>query len=156
MSLSELNEAVRSAGGAWVALKEKGDKVRGTIVDFEQREATFEGQVIVSRKTGKPRYEWVFVVTVPDEDLTGPEDDGLRKFSLREAGQRAVIKALKKADCEAEIGGFLQIAVVADKESSTSQPEFGASYGAPSKPLNLSAPEPEPATRAEVNLDDLF
>lgn len=152
MSLSELNDAVRSSGGEWVSLKEKGDKVRGTIVDFEQREATFEGQVILSRKTGKPRVEWVFLVTVPEEDLSGPEDDGMRKFSLRESGQRAVINALKKADCEAEIGGYLEVGVVADKPTSTSQPEFSARYTEPAKPLNLTAKQ----DTSETNLDELF
>lgn len=150
MSLSELNDAAARSGGTWVSLKQKGDKIRGRMVDFENRPKTFEGEPVLSRKTGKQRYEFVF--TLETDDTDGPEDDGIRKVSLNESAQRAVLKALKDAGQEAAIGGLWEIAVSADPETSTSQAEFAARYTPPAKTVDMAAPvADDPA-----DLDDLF
>ena len=152
MSLSELNDAAARSGGTWVSLKTQGDKIRGRMVDFENRPKTFEGEPVLSRKTGKQRYEFVF--TLETDDTDGPDDDGIRKVSLNEAGQRAVLKALRDAGAEAAIGGYWEIAVTADPPNSKSQAEFAARYTAPAKTVDMgspAAPADDPA-----DLDDLF
>lgn len=151
MSLSELNDAAARSGGTWVNLKLKGDKIRGRMVDFENRPKTFEGEPVLSRKTGKQRYEFVF--TLETDDTDGPDDDGIRKVSLNESAQRAVLKALKDAGAEAVIGGYWEIAVAADPKDSTSQAEFAARYTPPAKTVDMSVPA---AADDPADLDDLF
>lgn len=137
MSLSDLNDLAARSGGTWVNLKQKGDKIRGRMVDFENRPKTYEGEPVVSRKTGKQRYEFVFTLEIPAEDGTGPDDDLLRKVSLNESGQRAVIKALKDTGAQAEIGGTWEIAVAADPATKTDQAEYVARYTPPTKTVDL-------------------
>jgi hypothetical protein len=153
MSLNELNDAARSSGGTWVKLSDKGDKIRGRMVPdgFENRPKTFEGEPVLSRKTGKQRYEYVF--TLETEDTDGPEDDGIRKVALNESGQRAVQRALREAGVEAEVGGLWEIAVVADKPTATSQAEYAARYTPPTQKVDIPA---APVADGPVDLDDLF
>lgn len=133
MSLSELNEAVARSGGTWIGLREKGDRVEGTIIDFEERPKTFEGEPVLSRKSGQQRMEWVFTLQTGESE--GAADDGVRKVSLDENGQRAVKKAIKDAGSPAVVGGTLIIAVVADRETPTSQCEKKAKYTPPVKEI---------------------
>ena len=53
--LDDLNRDVASSGGGWFKLNliEHGT-LKGIVVDVETREKTFEGSVVLSRKTGKP------------------------------------------------------------------------------------------------------
>jgi len=147
MNLSDLTAAAARIGGAWVDLKVKGDKLKGTILDFEERDMSFEGEVKYKKGTTIVRKEWVF--TLETDDTDGPEDDGVRKVSLNESGQRAVLIAIKEAGVEPTVGGELIIAVVEDKPTPTSQAQYKAKYTAPAKAISI------PKGNADVD-DELF
>lgn len=149
MSLSELNDAAARSGGQWVKLAQRGDVLQGAILDFENRPKTFEGQPVLSRKSGEQRYEFVF--TLQTEDTEGPEDDGVRKVALNEAAQRAVLKAIKDAGVDAENGGHLLIAVVEDPPNDKAQAVYRAKYTPPAKKIAVPT-----EGAGDTDLDDLF
>lgn len=129
MSIEELNNAAASLGGTWVKLRSISDgPFVGTIVDFEQRDKSFEGAPVLNRKTGKPRIEWLFTLTVTPD---GADDDGTRKLACNESMQRAIAKAIKDSGRKAEAGGILKIKVVTDPPSDREQAEYLASYEPP-------------------------
>lgn len=131
--LNELNEAVKTADASWLKLQSKEDgTVEGVVLHMEQREKTWEGDVVLSRSTGKPRVEWVFTLQV-----AGNEEPS--KISFAESAQRAITKAVKEAGVNAEEGDILKIAVSKDREKQTSQPEFKAKWTKGSKPLPIPA-----------------
>lgn len=141
--LDALNEAVRTMGGRWVKLRHTTDPpISGEILDFQQRPMSWEGKPVLSQRTGQPRMEWVFILrTQLHED---DEDDGVRRLPANESMQRAIAQAIKDAGGNAEIGGRLQVAVVADAPSATDQADYKARY---------TAPEPAPKS---VSADDIF
>jgi hypothetical protein len=139
MSFDALNEAIARGGGTWVNLKAKGDRIEGTIIDFEERPKTFEGEPVLSRKTGKPRFEWVFTLQTGESD--GPDDDGVRKVALDEWGRGEFKDAVKKSGAAAEAGGLLVLAIVEDRKSPTDsvQQHLRARYTPPAKSLGIPA-----------------
>lgn len=136
--LDQLNDEIASFGGEWVKLnrKEHG-ALEGEIVDVEVREKSFEGQVVLSRKTGQPRKEWVVTLRVPETERDGADDDGIRKVSLNESGQRAFAAAVKAAKAKVEAGGTLKIGVKADPATDREQAEYQARYTPPAKTIDL-------------------
>ena len=139
MSFDALNEAIARGGGTWVNLKAKGDRIEGTIIDFKERPKTFEGEPVLSRKTGKPRFEWVFTLQTGESD--GPDDDGVRKVALDEWGRGEFKDAVKKSGAVAEAGGLLVLAIVEDRKSPTDsvQQHLRARYTPPAKSLGIPA-----------------
>jgi hypothetical protein len=128
MSFDALNEAISRGGGTWVNLREKGDRIEGTIVDFEERTKTYEGEPVLSRKTGKPRIEWVFTLQTGESD--GADDDGIRKVALDEWGREEFKAAVKRSGSRAEAGGTLVLAIVEnrDKPTDSAQQHLRAKY----------------------------
>jgi len=119
--LNELNQDLASSGGAWVKLNRKAHgTLKGIVVDVETREKTFEGAVVLSRKTGKPRQERVFTLITDQRDPEVDDDKGIRKFSANEGAYFAILDALKEAKATAEIGDTLAIKVIKDPETTTS------------------------------------
>lgn len=139
--LDQLNQAAENMGGTWLKLNRKEHGVvEGLLVDFEIRDKTFEGAPVLSRKSGEVRKEWVLTLRCTP-DASEPDDDGLRKLSLNEAGQRALARAIKESGHKAEAGGTVKIKVVADPETSTQQAEYAAKYEPPAKPLTSDIDE---------------
>lgn len=138
MSLDAINEAVEAFGGQWVKLnrKEHGT-AEGTLVDIEVREKTFEGELVLSRKSGEPRKEWVITYTVDEDQRDGAEDDGTRKLSANESLQRALKKAIKDSGSKAERGGTIKMKVTEDPEKETQQAEYVAKYTPPVKTIEV-------------------
>lgn len=131
-TLDALNTAAQSMGGRWLKLRTTDDPaVDGVLLDFEQRQKTFEGEVVRSRKSGDPRIEWVFTFQTNARD--DDDDDGIRKWSANESAQRAVAAAIKEAKVKAETGGRLKVKVKADPENDRSQAEYVARYEPPVK-----------------------
>jgi len=96
MAFDDFYSDAQNRGGTWVKVKEAGEKVVGTIVDIEIRDRRdMEGVVVVGKKSGKPRKEYVVTFEVDDRD--NDDDDGTRKMSLNESGQTAFIAAYKAA-----------------------------------------------------------
>lgn len=119
MSFDALNDAVErnsSSGGTWVDLKNKGDRIEGAIIAWEERPRTFEGQPVLTQATGKPRYEWVFTLQTGESD--GVDDDGVRKVAIDERGQDEVKRAVRDAGVKVQPGGTLLLAIVADRQKS--------------------------------------
>ena len=138
--LNELNEAVKTADASWLSLKSKEDgAVEGVVLHMEEREKTWNGDVVLSRSTGKPRVEWVFTLQIAGNDAPS-------KIPFAESAQRAITKAVKEAGVTAEEGDILKIAVSKDRESQTSQPDFKAKWTKGTKPL--------PITTADTSSDD--
>lgn len=124
--LDELNNEISKSGGTYVKLNRKEHGVlEGVILDAEVRDKTFEGQVIVSRKSGQPRKEWLFTLD------TGAEQPV--KFAANEGAQFAIRQAVKDAGGKLEKGGTLKVAVKQDPATSTQQAEYQAKYTAPTK-----------------------
>lgn len=127
--IEELNQDVTATGSAWIKLnrKEHGT-LTGIVVDVDTRDKTFEGQVVVSRKTGKPRKSRVFTLITDLRDDSIEDDAGLRKFDANEGAYFAIIDAIKEAKTTAEIGDTLAIKVTDDPPTTTSQAEYKAKW----------------------------
>lgn len=130
MSLEALNEAVAAAGGTWAKLVSADDPpVEGRILEFEKRERrTPKGEVVLSKKTGKARIEWVFTLQTDERD--GEDDDGIRKLSCNESMQRAIRDAIQASGKAAEEGGVLKVGFVG-REDEYSQADYQARYTPP-------------------------
>jgi hypothetical protein len=128
--IDELNDAVAMAGSTWINLRNvDDDPLDITVTDFVKRDKMFEGAPVLSRKTGKPRTEWVFTGTTPDGDTV--------RCSLNESAQSAVRDALKKADAKAEIGDRLQLKVKANPPDERSQATYAAKWTKGTKPIDI-------------------
>lgn len=152
MSLDALNSAAQSLGGSWVKLNDKNEHppVEGEIVDFEIRDRTdMNGDIVYKKGTTTARKEWVITLRVDDSLIDDPNDDGLRKLSLNESGQRAVAAAIKEAGVAAETGGVLKIGVAENAPDKFSQATYRARYTPPAKPLAIPADD-----TADDDLDD--
>lgn len=136
--LDQLNDEIASFGGEWVKLnrKEHG-ALEGEIVDVEVRDKSFEGQVVLSRKSGLPRKEWVVTLRIAEGERDGDDDDGIRKISLNESGQRAFAAAVKASKAKVEAGGTLKIAVREDPATDREQADYIARYTPPAKTIDL-------------------
>lgn len=130
--LDELNEAAATIGGSWVKLRTTDDPpVEGRVLAFEKRPKTFEGQPVLSRKSGEQRVEWVFTLDVDGDEPV--------KLSLNEAGQRAVASALKEAGAKANVGDTLKIGVSQNPASEREQATYRARWTPAPKALNVPA-----------------
>ena len=128
--IDELNDEVRKSGAGWVNLRSTDDPALDiTVTDFEKREKQFEGAPVLSRKTGKPRTEWVFTGTTPEGDTV--------RCSLNESAQQAVREALRKAQADAEMGDRLQLKVKANPPDERSQAEYVAKWTKGVKPIDI-------------------
>lgn len=127
MSFADLNNEIKTKTGAWVNLKDKGDKIAGKLVaEPEVRDQKYNGAIVPvtnekSPNFGKPRKEWVFTLETSDGRTV--------KVGVKESGQSAIIGALNGRNME--LGGHLQLEIV-DKQSGK-QPEFKAIYTSPTK-----------------------
>lgn len=120
--LDQLHTAAASLGGNWRKLRTTDDGViEGKVLAFEDREKSFEGAVVLNRKTGKPRREWVFTLEVAGEDEPV-------KIALNESGQRAVAAALREAGVKPAEGDTLKIAVKTNPPSDREQAEYQARW----------------------------
>lgn len=130
----DINAAAAAYAGNWVKMQSKADgAIEGIVLSFTVRDMTFEGDRLKSRKTGEQRKEWVFVVQ--------PDGGGEAvKFSLKEAGQRAVAAAIKDSGKSAKVGDRLKIGVKKDKESDREQPEYQARWTSVDEPLSMPDP----------------
>ena len=136
-TLDHLQEAAASIGGNWAHLKSTDDPdVEGKVLAFEIREATFEGALVKSRKTGAQRYEWVFTLDTGNGEVT--------KISLNESGQRAVSVALKEAGSTAKVGDTLKIGVAEDPPSEREQATYRARWTPAPASLGVPADDGEP------------
>ena len=142
--LNELNEDVARSGGAWVKLNRvEHGTLKGIVVDVEVREKMFEGNVVLSRKTGKPRLERVFTLITDKRDADIDDDKGIRKFGANEGAYFAILDALKAEKTTAEVGDTLEIKVTTDPATSTSQAEYKARWTkGPGIPDWYEAPQP--------------
>lgn len=132
----ELNQEISKSGGTYVKLNRKEHGVlEGVILDAEVRDKTYEGQVIVSRKSGKPRKEWLFTLDTGGEEPV--------KFAANEGAQFAIRQAVKDAGGKLEKGGILKVGVKTDPASTTEQAEYQAKYTAPTSTPVTAAIEAE-------------
>jgi hypothetical protein len=134
--MTDINTAAEALTGEWVKLnrKEHG-AIEGRVLSFEQRPMTFEGAPVLNRKTGAPRTEWVLAVQTDGGDTI--------KFSLKEAGQRAISDAIKASGNPAKNGDRLKIAVTADPASDREQATYQARWTPDASPLNIPGDDGE-------------
>ena len=136
--LDELDQAAATLGGNWAKLRTAADPtIEGRVLAFEKRPKTFEGEVVLNRKTKEPRIEWVFTLQVQGE----PDPV---KLSLNESGQRAVAEALRQAGAKPETGDVLKIGVKSDPESDRDQATYQAKWTKNAAPLDIPAADDEP------------
>lgn len=123
MALSDFYDDAANRGGRWTKLKEAGDKVIGTLLDLDVRDKRdLEGAVVLGKKSGKPRKEYVLTFEVDDRD--GPDDDGVRKLSLNESGQTAFVAAYKAAGGGDIAGARFAVQVTAEAPDKFSQASY--------------------------------
>ena len=135
--IDDLNDALTSISSEWVNLRRTSDDPLDiTVTNFEKRQKMFDGAPVLSRK-GNPRTEWVFTGQTPEGDTV--------RTSLNESAQRAVLDALRKADCKAEIGDRLQLKVKEDPADERSQAVYTAKWTKQAKPIDINSDD-----------DDLF
>lgn len=153
MSLDQLNDTIATFGGSWIKLRTKADpKVDGVILSADAREKTFDGAVVTSRSTGKPRTEWVFTLQC-EADPHDVDDDGVRKLSCNESMQRAIAKAVKESGKRMDEGGRLQLAVAVDPSGPREQAEYIAKYTPPTLPVGDADPFGETAAASPAAAD---
>lgn len=143
MTMQDFYEDVeRPRGGRWVKLKDKGDRLDGKLVSIEVLDRTNpEGDVILHRKTGKPRKIYRVIVEVPEREDS--DDDGLRIWDANESGQTAVREAYKAAGTKELIGGRFAVVLTSEAEDTYSQASYKAKFEppAPSKTVELDDTE---------------
>lgn len=141
MALSDFyDDANRPRGGKWVKLAEVGDKIVGTVIDIEIRDRRdLDGNVVLSRKTGKARKEYVVVLEVDETD--GPDDDGIRKVSCNESAQTAIIDAFRKAGGGDIAGARFALQVTVAAADKFSQASYAASIKKAAKPVTVPVDE---------------
>ena len=134
--MTDINTAAEALQGDWIKLnrKEHGT-IEGRVISFEQRPMTFEGAPVLNRKTGAPRTEWVLTVQTDSGDTI--------KFSLKEAGQRAISQAIKESGQPAKNGDRLKIAVSEDPPDDRAQATYKARWTADATPLNIPTGDDE-------------
>jgi hypothetical protein len=134
--VTDINTAAETLAGNWAKLnrKEHGT-IEGRVISFETRPMTFEGAPVLNRKTGAPRIEWVFAVLQDDGETV--------KFSLKEAGQRAIADAIKASGQPAKNGDRLKIAVTHDPATEREQATYQARWTSDATPLNIPADDDE-------------
>ena len=125
--LDDLNRDVASSGGGWFKLNliEHGT-LKGIVVDVETREKTFEGSVVLSRKTGKPARSVC--------SRSSPTSATPRSTTTRGSASSAPTRAPtspsstpSEAKATAEIGDTLAIKVVRT-QTTTSQADYKAQW----------------------------
>lgn len=114
MAINDFNDwADTPRGGRWVKLVNPGDILKGELVDIDLiNRTTPDGEVVLGKKSGKPRKVARVTVRVQPEDDT---DDGIRIFDANEAAQTAL-----RSVGRLEAGGIIAIAIdqpAADKFS---------------------------------------
>lgn len=128
-----LDEAAARIGGQWVKLESKGDKLVGTVVeiDTEKPRTTPKGEVVLSKKSGKPRK--VFGLIIQTDDRDGPDDDGRRKFDANESAQYAILDAFKAWRKDNPSGGVegcrFKLEIVEEKKDEYDQHTYRAKFG---------------------------
>ncbi len=142
--LNELNEDVARSGGGWVKLNRvEHGTLKGIVVEVETRDRTYEGEVVLSRKTGKPRKSRVFTLITDMRDDSIEDDRGLRKFDANEGAYFAILDALKEAKATAEVGDTLEIKAIKDPPKENQQADYSARWTkGPGVPAWYEAPQP--------------
>lgn len=153
--LDELNQDVASSGGKFVKLNRiEHGTLKGIVTDIETRDRTYEGEVVLSRKTGKPRKSRVFTLITDHRDADIDDDRGVRKFDANEGAWFAVIDAVKAEKLTAEVGDTLEIKVTEDPPKDNQQATYKARWTkGPGVPDWYQAPQPlldTPAVDDEV------
>lgn len=136
-----VQELERPRGGKFVKyddFKEKGQRIAGTLLGIEPRDRTTpEGDIVLGRKSGKPRKVYWVSFEVPADQRTDVDDDGLRIWEANEAGQTAIRDAYKAAGTKELIGGKFSARVVAEAPDSFSQATYQAKFEPAPKTVDL-------------------
>lgn len=131
MSFDDINRRVENTGGAWVKLNEEGQELKGELVALEYRPMTdFNTGAQLISKRGNKREELVVTVRIDEDDRTDPDDDGIRKTSLKESGQYALIDAIKASGRPAEAGARIGLRCLGRK-TQMEQAAYEAGYKPP-------------------------
>lgn len=131
MSFEDINRRVENTGGAWVKLNEEGHELKGELVGLEYRPMTdFNTGAQLISKRGNKREELVVTVLIDEDQREGEDDDGIRKASLKESGQYALIDAIKASGKPAEAGARIGIRCLGRK-SQMEQASYEAGYKPP-------------------------
>lgn len=128
-----LDAALARSGGKWVKLEKVGDTLTGVIleIDTEKDRTDPNGNVVISKKSGKPRK--VFGLLVQTDERVDSDDDGKRRFDANESAQYAILDAFKEWRKDNPTGGvegckfFLKVAE--DRKDSYSQFGYKAKFG---------------------------
>lgn len=125
----DLNKAAATSGGRFIKVNRKEHGVlKGIVLDIERRDRTYEGQVVLNRKTGKPRDSYVITLLTELRDPEIDDDDGVRMFDANESAWRAISTAVREAKATAEVGDTLTLKVENDPPSSNSQADYRAKW----------------------------
>lgn len=131
MSFEDINRRLDNVGGQWVKLNDEGNELRGELVALEYRPLLdFNTKQPVLSKRGSAREELVVTVRIDEADRTGADDDGIRKASLKESGQFALIDAIKASGRPAEAGARIGIRCLG-RATTMEQPRYEAGYKPP-------------------------
>ena len=146
MSFEDINNEIRSKGGSWVNLKNKGDKIAGKIVSPpEVRDQVYGGKVVKvssGANEGKPRKEWVFTLETSDGNTV--------KVAAKESAQFAITGALMGR--KLALNGHLQLEIMEPAVRGEKSAEYKAIYtdptvdfpGTDSTPVAQVADDDEP------------
>lgn len=131
MSFDDINRRVENTGGAWVKLNEEGHELKGELVALEYRPLLdYNTKVQLISKAGNKREELVVTVRIDEDQRDGDDDDGIRKASLKESGQYALIDAIKASGRPAEAGARIGIRCMG-RPSQMEQATYEAGYKPP-------------------------
>lgn len=130
MSMDDFNQRLESTGGTWIKMNDEGNEARGELVSLEYRDLrNMQGELVKSKK-GNQRVELIVTIRIDEDERTDADDDGIRKFSLKESGQYALAAAIKQSGKKAEQGGRVGMRCLGRKDS-MSQPDYEAGYKPP-------------------------
>lgn len=122
-------------GGRWIKLTNPGDILKGELVDIDLiNRTTPDGEIVLGKKSGKPRKVARVTVRVTPEDA---DDDGIRIFDANEAAQAALRTAGRL-----EQGGTIAITIDQAAPDKFSQATYRCQF--------------KPGTTARSTVDDLI
>ena len=132
MAINDFNTWIDTPrGGRWVKLTNPGDKLVGELVDIDLiNRTTPDGEVVLGKKSGKPRKVARVTLRVNPEDDT---DDGIRIFDANENAQNAL-----RAVGRLEAGGTLAIAIDQAAADKFSQATYRCQFKPAAPVINLA------------------
>lgn len=121
------SDAARPRGGRFHNLAKHGPITGIVIAQPERRLQTYEGEIIKSRKSGEPRYEYLLrLATDLNEPRDGYDDDGQRIVVLKERNYDRLVETYQRTpEARPLVGCKVTITIDKPRAKPTESDDYG-------------------------------